>query len=271
MDKRGQIVMRPSPQAGQSLVETTLLGIFVLVPLFLITPLLGKYVDLQDSTLQAARNAAFERTVWSGTGQRNGMATAQEGNGQIEAKTIIRSFGTQNTGISSAAVGAGQYTPHVLWVDQAGHALLPNYSSITVNLAQGGSGDLPDQALSKTLTAVGALAQGGPALDFNGLFTATVQASPFNVTYPRPFNALNLVFSAHDTLLANGWSALNPGKVLSQTQATLPRPEPALRTFMDAEKAVIPNIPDIQQLHLETVLTDSPQEVPADRLGGTGG
>ncbi|WP_163098788.1 hypothetical protein GL267_012380 [Acidithiobacillus ferrianus] len=71
---------RHSPQAGQSLVETTLLGIFVLVPLFLVTPLLGKYVDLQDSTLQATRNAAFERTVWSETGQRDGMTTAQEGN-----------------------------------------------------------------------------------------------------------------------------------------------------------------------------------------------
>ena len=268
MDKRGHVVAPPSPQAGQSLVETTLLGIFVLVPLFLITPLLGKYIDLQDSTLQAARNAAFERTVWSETGQRNGMATAQEGNGQVAAKTIIRSFGTQDTGISSAAVGAGQYTPRVLWVDQAGHALLPNYSRVTVHLAQGSSGDPPDQVLSKTLTVVGALAQGGPTLDFNGLFTATVQASPVNVTYPPPFNALNLVFSAHDTLLANGWSALNPGKVMNQTQATLPRPEPALRTFMDAEKA---GVPDIQQLHLETVLTDSPQEVPADRLGGTGG
>jgi hypothetical protein len=230
--------------------------------------LLGKYIDLQDSTLQAARNAAFERTVWSETGQRNGMATAQEGNGQVAAKTIIRSFGTQDTGISSAPVGAGQYTSRVLWVDQAGHALLPNYSSVTVNLAQGSSGDLPDQALSKTLTVVGALAQGGPTLDFNGLFTATVQANPINVTYPHPFNALNLVFSAHDTLLTNGWSALNPGKVLNQTQATLPRLEPALRTFMNTEKAATP---DIQQLHLETVLTDSPQEVPADRLGGTGG
>ena len=268
MDNRGRIVAPASSQTGQSLVETTLLGIFVLVPLFLITPLLGKYIDLQNSTLQAARNAAFERTVWSETGQRNGMATAQEGNGQVAAKTIIRSFGTQDTGISSAPVGAGQYTSRVLWVDQAGHALLPNYSSVTVNLAQGSSGDLPDQALSKTLTVVGALAQGGPTLDFNGLFTATVQASPVNMTYPPPFNALNLVFSAHDTLLANGWSALNPGKVLSQTQATLPRPEPALRTFMDAEKA---GVPDIQQLHLETVLTDSPQEIPADRLGGTGG
>ncbi len=165
MDNRRPIVAPLSSQAGQSLVETTLLGIFVLVPLLLITPLLGKYVDLQDSTLQAARNAAFARTVWSETGQRDGMATAQEGNSQIEAKTIIRSFGTQDTGISSAPVGAGQYTPRVLWVDQAGHALLPNYSSVTANLTQGGSGDLPDQALSKTLTAVGALAQGGPTLD----------------------------------------------------------------------------------------------------------
>jgi hypothetical protein len=82
-------------QAGQSLVETAIVGAFVLVPLFIITPLLGKYINMQDSTLLAARNAAFERTVWSRHGQRNGEAVAQESNSAIEEKTWCVSLGSR--------------------------------------------------------------------------------------------------------------------------------------------------------------------------------
>lgn len=254
-------------QAGQSLVETAIVGAFVLVPLFIITPLLGKYINMQDSTLLAARNAAFERTVWSRHGQRNGEAVAQESNSAIVEKNVVRFFGQQNTALSSTAVGAGQYTPRVLWSDQAGQPLLPKYSDITVSLSQGSNSGTANEVLNKTLSGIGALTTGGgPSLDYRGLFTALVQASPVNVSFPKPFNALNLTFSAQDTLLANGWSALNPQDVLTQTTNTLPKSEPQLRTFMDGEKNLAP---DIQHLHLEKVLTDNAQEIPADRLGST--
>ena len=255
------------PQAGQSLVETVIVGAFVLVPLFIITPLLGKYINMQDSTLQAARNAAFERTVWSRHGQRNGEAVAQESDSAIEGKNVVRYFGQQNTALSSASAGAGQYAPRVLWSDQAGQPLLPKYSDVTVSLSQGSNSGAPNEALNTTLSGLGILTTGGgPNLDYRGLFTAAAQATPVNVSFPKPFNALNLTFSAQDTLLANGWSALNPQDVLTQTTNSLPKGEPQLRTFMDGEKSVVP---DIQQLHLEKVLTDNAQEIPADRLGST--
>lgn len=254
-------------QAGQSLVETAIVGAFVLVPLFIITPLLGKYINMQDSTLQAARNAAFERTVWSRHGQRNGEAVAQESNSAIEGKNVVRFFGRQNTALSSTAAGAGQYAPRALWSDQAGQPLLPKYADVTVSLSQGSNSGAPNAVLNKSLSGMGLLTTGGgPHLDYRGLFTAAVQATPVNVSFPKPFNALNLTFSAQDTLLANGWSALNPQDVLTQTTNTLPKSEPQLRSFMDAQKAVVP---DIQHLHLEKVLTDSAQEIPADRLGNT--
>lgn len=256
-----------SAQAGQSFVETAIVGAFVLVPLFIITPLLGKYINMQDSTLQAARNAAFARTIWSRHGQRNGEAVAQESNRAIEGKEVVRFFGQQNTALSSASAGAGQYAPRALWSDQAGHPLLPKYSDITVSLSQGSDSGAPNEALSKALSVLGKMTTGGgPHLDYRGLFTATAQATPVNVPFPKPFNALNLTFSAQDTLLANGWSALNPQDVLTQTTNTLPMGEPQLKSFMDGEKSLVP---DIQHLHLEKVLTDNAQEIPADRLEST--
>ncbi len=49
---------------GQAMTETIIAASFVLVPLFLLIPLLGKYIDIQHSTIQAARYEAWEYTVW---------------------------------------------------------------------------------------------------------------------------------------------------------------------------------------------------------------
>ena len=49
-------------QTGQSTVEFIVVSL-VLVPLFLIVPLLGKYIDLAQTTLVASRYVAFEGTV----------------------------------------------------------------------------------------------------------------------------------------------------------------------------------------------------------------
>ncbi len=49
--------------SGQALTEFLISASFVLVPLFLIVPVMGKYIDLQQTTVQAARYGAWEYTV----------------------------------------------------------------------------------------------------------------------------------------------------------------------------------------------------------------
>lgn len=51
-------------QQGQSMVEFIVAAATVLVPLFLILPILGKYADINMTAPQAARYMAWERTVW---------------------------------------------------------------------------------------------------------------------------------------------------------------------------------------------------------------
>jgi hypothetical protein len=53
-----------SKQQGQSMTEFVIAAATVLVPLFLILPILGKYSDVSLMAPQAARYVAWEHTVW---------------------------------------------------------------------------------------------------------------------------------------------------------------------------------------------------------------
>jgi hypothetical protein len=50
-------------QRGQAMTEMLVASAFVLVPLFLIVPMLGKYIDMQHAAVAGARYVAWERTV----------------------------------------------------------------------------------------------------------------------------------------------------------------------------------------------------------------
>ena len=53
-------------QTGQALVEFTIAAMTLLVPLFFMISYIAKYHDMQAATIQAARYAAWERTVYFG-------------------------------------------------------------------------------------------------------------------------------------------------------------------------------------------------------------
>ncbi|NIN34022.1 MAG: hypothetical protein GTO60_02465, partial [Gammaproteobacteria bacterium] len=49
---------------GQAMTETLVTAATILVPLFLLIPLLGKYIDIKHRAIQSARYEAWEYTVW---------------------------------------------------------------------------------------------------------------------------------------------------------------------------------------------------------------
>jgi len=49
---------------GQAMTEVLVAASFILVPLFLIIPAFGKFIDMRQATIQAARYQAWEYTVW---------------------------------------------------------------------------------------------------------------------------------------------------------------------------------------------------------------
>lgn len=50
-------------QNGQAMTEFVIAAAFVLIPLFVIVPILGKYIDIKHASIQAARYEAWEYTV----------------------------------------------------------------------------------------------------------------------------------------------------------------------------------------------------------------
>jgi len=110
------------------MTEFTIAAAFVLVPLFLMLPLLGKFMDMKASSIQAARYAAWERTAWYGNsdwavvGQNKLDSTIQN-----EVQTLF-------------------FTDKALWHDHAGESilsgnstsLLPGQTPGTMNTILGG-------------------------------------------------------------------------------------------------------------------------------------
>lgn len=52
-------------QNGQAMTEFAVVASLVLIPLFLLVPILGKQIDINHKTIQAARYEAWEYTVWN--------------------------------------------------------------------------------------------------------------------------------------------------------------------------------------------------------------
>jgi len=66
-------------QRGQAMTEFVIAAATILVPLFLIFPILGKYADMNVTAPQAARYVVWERTVWHNSSdyQSNGLDTSE--------------------------------------------------------------------------------------------------------------------------------------------------------------------------------------------------
>lgn len=60
----GRYVTRRSRRLGQAMTELLICASFILVPLFLIVPMFGKFIDMKHTAIQAARYEAWEYTVW---------------------------------------------------------------------------------------------------------------------------------------------------------------------------------------------------------------
>lgn len=83
-------------QYGQAMTETAIMASMILLPLFLLIPLLGKYIDIHHSTIQAARYEAWEYTVWYRTSAEEpsgtGITLPRKSYAELQAETRQRFF-----------------------------------------------------------------------------------------------------------------------------------------------------------------------------------
>ena len=121
--------------SGQAMTEFLICASFALVPLFLGISLLGKYIDIKQTAIQAARYEAWEYTVWYANDSEpmTGFNAVPQ---PIKSTTLTRnetqqrfftdpgnSDTTQPITSTDAMTGWSASTANPLWVDHTGMAL----------------------------------------------------------------------------------------------------------------------------------------------------
>jgi len=200
--------MQCTNQRGQAIVEF-LVGALVLIPLFLLMPLIGKYLDIKQATIAASRKLAFECTV------RYADCSNLNGNPSFADEIRMRFFaGDQSPVLTNDlpgqdAVQAGQGNP--LWVDNRGRPLLENYSDVGI---RADASDIdPGAGLVTSLLNAG---PGTFGLDLKqGLFDARVQAqlskNDGGADFLTQLDSLFLKMQFHTAIMTNAWTANGPG------------------------------------------------------------
>lgn len=207
-------------QRGQAMVEMVAMG-GVTSLLFLGIWYLGKYHDIQASTIQAARYTAWERTV---------HAPSDMSDARIEQQTRARLFTFNHDAYKatdSQANGASWGSQSPNWNDHsASKRLVERPDDVRVSMRVEGFPGKAAAAISSTLGAItlftGALTGGAP-LPQGGLTTGTVTVALNNVaSLPAPLDALNLTLTESASLATNSWDANGPQQVAARVKPFAP-------------------------------------------------
>ena len=220
-------------QTGQALVEFTIAAATVLLPLFLIIPLLGKYMDMKASAIQAARYAAWERTVWFGSSDWSAATkTDVEIQREMQQRFFSDTAAAKLQSSQSAMTGWGGTGPKPLWRDRGGNPMLANYDAdVTNGTPRGQTPGTMDAILTPIVSVVNVVDSILGAkfeLDMQSLYTTTVnvqtvQTAPIRQVLNNTSTSSGTpLFRMTNVLVANGWSANGPDNVKSQVEGLTP-------------------------------------------------
>jgi len=244
---------RAGRQRGQSTVEFVVLAM-ALVPLLLIVPLLGKYMDIAQTAATASRYVAFEGS-WRHGSSKDDWKTDPE-----LAREVRRRFFSNSDAPIKTDDTAGDFNAHrnTLWFDHRGAPLLPEFASAVGVETQRESLDHP----------FGAAFSDSFGLSRRNLYTARINIVIADIANLPVFDALGLTITRHTTLLADPWAAAGPGVVRNRI-----RNAGAAFPYGALELAAIPINPLISLFEFgsspPSIGLVEPDRVPGDRLGGT--
>jgi hypothetical protein len=186
------LTCRARSQAGQATTEFVVLCL-ALVPLVLIMPLVGKYIDMMHTAEGASRYVAFEGAVHhSSTAWKSDVALAEEVRGRF--------FSGSNAAVRSGDIANDAEERHnPLWRDHAGRPLLHDFESqVSVTSARVGFNFHGPSRL---------LWRGELDLPDDNMSTGIVTVRPRNVPGLTPFDAIDLQISRRTALLVDSWAA----------------------------------------------------------------
>lgn len=240
---------------GQAMTEFVISAAFVLVPLFILVPIIGKYVDMKHTAIQTARYEAWEYSAhYESLGDQssgfNSVANSkkpQKSVGNLKNESRRRFFVQNNAGLrtggDSAAITAAEVKP--LWHYHSGLSMYDPHvldleSDLNQNLTPDPTGVLSAilyviqivfsaiaDILSAVASAIGASPVGFDAVNAEGYFKSTVsipvrnppEYTAFSLanTAPMFITNRNVRMQARAGVLTQGWSA--GGVLHTQSQA----------------------------------------------------
>lgn len=257
--------MKRGAQKGQAMVEATVMfGVIVL--LFLGTWYLGKFHDIQASTIQTARYAAWERTVHS-TGSMSDARLQNQARARLY--TWNKNAFTNTDGLRN---GDNWTAQHAIWKDHSvKKRLIEKPDDVLVSTSMGPlagkAAGVASQAMGK-FTGVLDNLTGGEALPQGGTTTGSVSVKLANVaSLPAPLNKLDLTLRETNALVVNSWDADGSRQAALRTRTfTLAGPLTQLNGLLGPVQWAISFIePAFNDLHFGQVCTEV---VPADRVTG---
>lgn len=235
---------------GQAATECVIIASLVLVPLFLLIPLLGKYIDIKQAAIQQARFEVWEYTAWFDQGEElmDGTSSDQRAGRRTLSQTRNRGNNLFFSDSAAADYGSPDDQPlraiNPLWVDHRGTSL---FTGGPARLATGEmvnnpspdptsgliEGGLINDILSlinwvtthfgKLLHPLGVHAQ-FDALKPEGYFTTSFNVDVRNsyqvvpdLNQPAPDDQ-SMTISATASVLARGWNAGSTDQASSESR-----------------------------------------------------
>jgi hypothetical protein len=214
-------ITSPRAPRGQALIETLVVSA-VLVPLVLISVLLGKYQSLQTASIAAARTLAFECTVRRDEcSEASGLQKLSQEIAQRHLSRTSREVFSEDQ-VPDLKTGAER---HALWTNRRGEGLLESFADTAAVVSPGSfdAGVGVANGFERTGQVPGAVnllsnlaGPGKFGLSIrDGLLTARVQVKvgssrpDFSVTRSW-LDGLPLQFNARAAILVDDWSASKP-------------------------------------------------------------
>ena len=258
------------------MVEMIIAAMLFLIPLFLVVVALGKFADIQTTTSEAARYAAWERTVWyTDNDWRNRMGSAANAKSSNEIRSEIAQ---RIVGVTRPTLRADDKSKNSLsngtlslWTDSQGHPLLANYQDLTLTESPQSLTAAQCQAcIVPTHLPFTAPFDLGIDVPNNDMVVAAagmnvgVNSQSIKLLFPAYTGWAGLKTNDRVALLPNEWMANGRDGVTKIVKEAVPTSLNPLKGAIElAVKPLSPFTTEIIPLNFGQIL---PDEVPADRV-----
>ncbi|HEY9106864.1 MAG TPA: hypothetical protein VIN58_09320 [Roseateles sp.] len=184
-------------QLGQATVEFVVAAL-VMVPLFIVIPLLGKYLDLFQASEAASRYVAFE-------GANRNSANSWKSDAELSMEVRRRFFSASGAPVKTGDA-AGDFIAHrnPVWTDHAGRPLLAKFEDdVTVKTTV---------ASKNAIVATNVFAPRLGLSDDNW-YTGEVSIKIADIPGFKPLDTIGLTTTRRTVLLADAWTARSNSQI----------------------------------------------------------